>query len=157
MLGEALKRLDEIDVKLLKALTSDGRASYRELAKRLGISVATVAYRLARLQRGGIIKGFTAVLDHAALGYEITAVIGIVIREGKLLEVQKEIAKDPNVLAVYDVTGEIDSIVIARFRDRHELSQFVKRVLGMQYVERTATHIVLEVVKESLTTPLLIE
>jgi DNA-binding Lrp family transcriptional regulator len=152
-----LKKLDETDARLLNMLASNGRASYRELARALGMSVATVAYRLARLHRLGIIKGYTVVLDPAALGYEITAVIGIVIREGKLLEVQREIAKEPNVLAVYDVTGEIDSIVIARFKDRHELSQFVKRVLGMRYVERTSTHVVLEVVKESFTTPPLLE
>ncbi|MEM4590570.1 MAG: Lrp/AsnC family transcriptional regulator [Nitrososphaerota archaeon] len=143
-----MKKIDEIDLKLLHILCQHGRASYRELAKALSVSVATVAYRISRLQRQGLIKGFTAVLDYSKFGLDITAVIELVIREGRLLEVQKELANEPNVVAVYDVTGEVDSIVVAKFRDRQELSQFIKRVLRMPYVERTSTHIVLEVVKE---------
>lgn len=147
-----LKKVDEIDLKLLNILCQNGRASYRELAKNLGVSVATVAYRISRLQRQGLIKGFTAVIDFSKFGYDITAVIGLVIREGRLLEVQRELAREPNVVAVYDVTGEVDSIIVAKFKDRQELSQFVKRVLRMPYVERTSTHIVLETVKEDFNT-----
>jgi len=150
-------KFDEIDLKLLNILGRNARASYRELAKELGVSVATVSYRISRLQRNGFIKGFTVLLDYQKIGYDITAVIGLVIREGRLLEVQKELANEPNVVAVYDVTGEVDSIVIARFRDRHELSQFVKKVLKMPYVERTSTHVVLETVKEEFYSYRLIE
>ncbi|MCS7146407.1 MAG: Lrp/AsnC family transcriptional regulator [Nitrososphaerota archaeon] len=151
------KKIDEVDLKLLNILSQNGRASYRELAKSLGVSVATVAYRVSRLQREGLIKGFTALIDYEKFGYDITAVIGLVIREGRLLEVQRELAQEPNVVAVYDVTGEVDSIIVARFRDRQELSQFVKKVLRMPYVERTSTHVVLEVVKEDFFSPQLIQ
>ncbi len=155
-LCEVLKKVDEIDLKLINVLSRNGRASYRELAKSLGVSVATVAYRVARLQRNGLIKGFAAIVDYEKFGYDITAVIELVIREGRLLEVQRELAKEPNVVAVYDVTGEVDSIIVARFRDRQELSQFVKKVLRMPYVERTSTHVVLEVVKEDFFSPQLV-
>ncbi len=84
------------------------------------------------------------------MGYEITAIIKLVIKEGRLLEVQREIAAEKNVVAVYDVTGEVDSIVICRFKDRQEMSAFIKRILKMPYVERSSTHVVLEVVKEDL-------
>lgn len=150
------KKIDEIDAKLLKILGQNGRASYREMAKMLGVSVASVAYRVSRLQKQGLIRGFTVIVDYEKFGYDITAVIGLVIREGRLLEVQRELAKEPNVVAVYDVTGEVDSIIIGRFRDRQELSHFVKKVLRMPYVERTSTHIVLEVVKEDFFSPSLV-
>ncbi|MFQ6061177.1 MAG: Lrp/AsnC ligand binding domain-containing protein, partial [Thermoplasmata archaeon] len=74
--------------------------------------------------------------------------IGIRISKGKLLEVQKRIAKDKRVYGVYDVTGDWDSIVMARFRNRNELNNFIKKVLSMDFVERTYTQFVLNVVKE---------
>jgi DNA-binding Lrp family transcriptional regulator len=142
------EKIDEVDQKILVELIKNARISYRELAKKLGLSVATVAYRVAKLQKSGLIKGFTAVLNYEEMGYEITAIIKLVIKEGRLLEVQREIASEKNVIAVYDVTGEVDSIVICRFKDRQEMSAFIKRILKMPYVERSSTHVVLEVVKE---------
>lgn len=142
------EKLDEIDHKILAELIRNSRISYRELAKKLGLSVATVAYRVAKLQKSGLIKGFTTILNYEEMGYEITAIIKLVIKEGRLLEVQREIASEKNVIAVYDVTGEVDSIIICRFRDRQEMSAFIKRILKMPYVERSSTHVVLEVVKE---------
>lgn len=144
------EKLDEIDHKILAELIKNARVSYRELAKKLDLSVATVAYRVAKLQKSGLIKGFTTVLNYEEMGYEITAIIKLVIKEGRLLEVQREIAAEKNVIAVYDVTGEVDSIIICRFKDRQEMSAFIKRILKMPYVERSSTHVVLEVVKEDL-------
>ncbi len=141
-------KLDELDREIISELIRNARVSYRELAKKLGLSVATVAYRVSKLQKSGLIKGFTTILNYEELGYEITAIIKLVIKEGRLLEVQREIASEKNVVAVYDVTGEVDSIIICRFRDRHEMSAFIKKILKMPYVERSSTHVVLEVVKE---------
>lgn len=140
--------IDETDLKIIKELVRNSRLSFREIAKRLGISVGTVATRIARLEKEGVIRGYTALINHEKLGYNITAIIKLVIKEGRLLEVQKELAKERNVMAVYDVTGEVDSIIVARFSDRNEMSKFVKRILSMPYVDRTHTHVVLEVVKE---------
>ena len=64
------------------------------------------------------------------------------------MELEKEVAKLPQVLAVYDVTGLTDAIVIAKFRSREDLSKFTKVLLGMPFVERTNTHMVLTTVKE---------
>ncbi|MEM1518044.1 MAG: Lrp/AsnC family transcriptional regulator [Nitrososphaerota archaeon] len=144
------EKLDEVDHKILAELIKNARVSYRELAKKLGLSVATVAYRVTKLQKSGLIKGFTTLINYEEMGYEITAIIKLVIKEGRLLEVQREIAAEKNVVAVYDVTGEVDSIVICRFKDRQEMSAFIKRILKMPYVERSSTHVVLEVVKEDL-------
>jgi DNA-binding Lrp family transcriptional regulator len=75
-------------------------------------------------------------------------VVGVKIAHGKLLEAQQKIAKLARVFAVYDVTGDWDSIIIARFRDREELNDFVKDLLAMPHVERTGTQLVLNTVKE---------
>ncbi len=87
-------------------------------------------------------------MDFEKLGYELTAVTEILVSKGKLLEMEREIAKLPGVCAVYDVTGEIDGIVVAKFRDREEMSRFTKGLLTMPFVDRANTHVVLTTVKE---------
>ncbi len=146
--------LDELDLAIIRELIKDGRASYRSIAKKLGISVATVASRVMALEKDGIIKGYTALVDYEKLGYEITAIIELTISKGKLIEVQRQVAEKPNVSNVYDVTGESDSIIVARFKNREELNKFVKWLLSMPYVERTLTHLVLSIVKEDPRYPL---
>ena len=64
------------------------------------------------------------------------------------MEVQASIAKHPRVYAVYDITGEWDSLVLARFKDREEMDQFIKTVLSQRNIERTSTSLVLNNVKE---------
>jgi DNA-binding Lrp family transcriptional regulator len=140
--------LDEIDKKILAELLLDSKRSYRELAKAIGISAATVINHVQRLESAGVIKEYTVMLDFERLGFELTVVTEMTVNRGKLLETQGEIAKLPYVCAVYDVTGEIDSVVIAKFRNRRELSAFPKDLLSMPFVERTNTHVVLNTVKE---------
>ena len=139
---------DETDVKILKILTSDARLSSRQIAEQCKISVGTVLTRIKRMEKEGIIKGYAALLDHEKLGYELTVVSDITVSKGRLLEVETEIARLPNVCCVYDVTGLVDAIVIAKFKSREELSKFTKRLLALPYVERTNTHVVLTTVKE---------
>ena len=140
--------LDEIDRKLLRELLTDSKRSYRELASAIGVSAATVINHVQRLESAGVIKDYSARLDHERLGYELTVVTEIVVSKGKLLETDEEIAKIPNVCAVYDITGQTDAMVVAKFKSRNKLSDFTKALLAMPYVERTNTHVVLTTVKE---------
>ena len=68
--------------------------------------------------------------------------------KNKIIEVEKHISKLPNVCAVYDITGLTDMIIVVKFRNRKELSDFVKNDLSLPYIDRTNTHIVLITVKE---------
>jgi DNA-binding Lrp family transcriptional regulator len=140
--------LDETDVKILKALTLDARLSSRQIAKQCGVSIGTVLSRIKRMENEGIIRGYSALLDHEKLGYELTVVSEITVSKGRLLEVENEIARLPNVCCVYDVTGLIDAIIVAKFKNREELGKFTKRLLAIPYVERTNTHVVLTSIKE---------
>ena len=140
--------LDEIDRKLLRELLTDSKRSYRELASTIGVSAATVINHVQRLESAGVIKDYSARLDHERLGYELTVVTEIVVSKGKLLETEEAIAKIPNVCAVYDITGQTDAMVVAKFKSRNTLSDFTKALLAMPYVERTNTHVVLTTMKE---------
>ncbi|MEM2439964.1 MAG: Lrp/AsnC family transcriptional regulator [Candidatus Bathyarchaeia archaeon] len=140
--------LDDVDLKILRALALDARASSRQLAKQCGVSTSTVLSRVKKLEESNVIKGYTALVDHEKLGYELTVVVELTVSKGRLLEVENEVAKLPNVCCVYDVTGLIDAMIIAKFKNREELSKFAKRLLAMPYVERTNTHVVLTTIKE---------
>ena len=140
--------LDETDVKILKALTLDARLSSRQIAKQCGVSIGTVLSRIKRMENEGIIRGYSALLDQEKLGYELTVVSEITVSKGRLLEVENEIARLPNVCCVYDVTGLIDAVIIAKFKNREELGKFTKRLLTIPFVERTNTHVVLTTIKE---------
>ena len=140
--------LDETDVKILKALTVDARLSSRQIAKQCEISIGTALSRIKRMESEGIIKGYTALLDQEKLGYELTVVTEITVSKGRLLEIENEIARLPNVCCVYDLTGLADAAIIAKFKSREHLSKFTKHLLSLPYVERTNTHVVLTTVKE---------
>jgi len=143
-----MMRLDETDAKILKALTLNARLSSRQIAKRCGVSIGTVLSRIKKMEKEGIIEGYSALLDHEKLGYELTVVSEITVSKGRLLEMENEIARLQNVCCVYDVTGLIDAVIIAKFKNREELGKFTKRLLALPYVERTNTHVVLTTIKE---------
>jgi DNA-binding Lrp family transcriptional regulator len=140
--------LDETNVKVLKALTEDARLSSRQIAKQCEISIGTALSRIKKMEEEGVIKGYTALLDQEKLGYELTVVTEITVSKGRLLEMENEIARIPNVCCVYDLTGLSDAAIIAKFKNREELSKFTKRLLSLPYVERTNTHVVLTTIKE---------
>jgi DNA-binding Lrp family transcriptional regulator len=124
------------------------------MARELRTSTTTVASRVSSLEKAGIIRGYSASVNFEALGYDLTAVIEIVVSKGKLFQMEGEIAKLPGVCAVYDVTGEIDGIVIAKFKRLEDLGRFTKGLLGMPFVERANTHVVLTTVREDFRVPL---
>jgi len=140
--------MDELDQKIIKQLNEDARQSYREIARDLNVSLSTISARIKKMEEEDIIERYIPVINHEKVGYTITAIINIKISHGKLMEVQEKISKDPHISAVYDITGEWDSIIIAHFKDRRDLNGFIKGVLTMQDVERTNTQIVLNIVKE---------
>ena len=140
--------LDEIDIRILKKLVSDARLSYRSIAEQIGVSPPTVLARVEKLEKSKIIKSYSALFDHEKLGYDLTAIIEVIAIKNKIVEVEKVLSKYENVCAIYDITGLTDMIIIAKFRNRKELSNFVKKELSIPYVQRTNTHLVFLTVKE---------
>lgn len=140
--------IDTIDRKLLVELLKDSRVSLRKLAEEMNVSPATLHNRLFRLVQEGVIKGFTALIDYAKLGYTLTSIIMAKVDGKHLVEFEREVANLDNVIAVYDIVGEYDVAVIAKFRSVEDLDNFLKSLLKNPKVERTHTSIVLNVVKE---------
>lgn len=139
---------DELDQKIIRELNRNARQSFREIAKAVGASVTAVISRIKKFEDGKVIKGYIPVVDQEYFGLNLIAIIALRISQGKLLEIQEQIAEDGRVMAVYDITGEWDSLVIAYFKDRQDLNDFIKALLSQKNVDRSVTHIVLNVVKE---------
>lgn len=140
--------VDELDKKIIRVLNRNARKSFREIARMVDTSVTGVIHRIKKFEDSGVIKGYIPLVDSEYFGLNLIAMIALRISQGKLLEVQKKIAKDSRAVAIYDITGEWDSLIIGYFKDRKDLNIFIKNVLSMKYVDRTVTHIVLNVVKE---------
>ena len=140
--------MEELELKIIRALNQNSRKSFREIAKEIGTSAPVVINKVKRLEEEGDIKGYIPVLDAEYFGFTLMAVVALRISHGKLIEAQEKIAEDPRVLAIYDVTGDWDSIMIAHFKGREDLNKFIKMILAQKYVDRTVTHIVLNVVKD---------
>jgi DNA-binding Lrp family transcriptional regulator len=139
---------DELAAKIVRAMNENARKSFREIAREVGTSVTAVINKVKRLQSSGAIKGYIPVVDPAHFGIGLVAIIAIRISKGKLLETQHKISSDRRVAAVYDITGEWDSLVVGYFRGRDDLNDFVKGVLALPNVDRTVTHLVLNIVKD---------
>jgi len=141
-------RMDKLDNAIIKSLNENGRKSLRTVSKELKVSLSTIANRLKRMENIGIIERFVPVINYEKIGFDLTAVINLKITHGKLIETQKIISKDKHVSAIYDITGDWDSLIIAHFKDRTDLNRFIKKVLSMEYIERTNTQVALNIVKD---------
>ncbi len=142
------QRLDSIDIQILRMLQEDSRTSYRKIADALGIAVGTVYNRIKRLEDEEIFKAYTVIVDPTKISYDLTAVILVQAGGPHLAEVEKEIAQSDSTICVYDITGDFDIAVIARFKNRAMLNSFIKEILKMPHVTRTVTNVTLNVVKE---------
>ena len=140
--------LDATDRTILAALLEDARISQRGLAKRVGVAQGTITNRLRRLEEMGVIKGYTVLLDAESIGWTMTVITGVRIQKGTMIDVQQQSAADPRVFAVYDVTGDYDSMVLARVQGRKDLDDLTKTVFTMEGVQRSITQVVLNTVKE---------
>ncbi|MFX1366031.1 MAG: Lrp/AsnC family transcriptional regulator [Promethearchaeota archaeon] len=151
-------KLSELEIEILKKLSTDGRLSLRQLAKALGNrSPVTIKNHLENLEDKGIIINYGAKINLEKLGYEVVAIIEVTISKGQMFEVEEKIAQNPNVFGVYDITGTYDALILTRFKTREELSKMIKEIHKSPNVERTNTHFVLNTIKESSSFVNLIE
>lgn len=140
--------VDATSQKVLEEYLTDSRQSFREVARKIGVSSGTVASRVKHMEENGIIKKYTTLLDYEKLGYELTAVTEIIVSDGMMIEVGEKISEIRQTVGVYNVTGDSDILVIAKFKSRQDLSDFTKTILKMAHVVRTKTHVVLNTLKE---------
>ena len=139
---------DEKDMRILQHLTADARISARKMAQRIGISTVTVLSKIRKMESAGIIDRYTVVVNHEKIGYAMTAILEFVIKKDGFDDAVGRIAERVNVCWAYYVTGSTDVMIIAKFKSRSELTEFIKDMNRIPNVETIVTHVVLNRVKE---------
>jgi len=135
--------IDQLDARLIRAVAESPRAGVMELARQLGVARGTVQARLEKLQRRGIVTGFSPDVDLAAMGYEVLAFVTLEIAQGRLSDVVEHLAGIPEVLEVHATTGPGDLHARVVARTNSHLQQVINLMLGVQGIMRTTTQIAL--------------
>ena len=120
--------LDEIDYKILETLRRDARTPFTEVGRDLGISDATVHFRVNKMIDGGIIKRYTTVVDEEATGRKVRGFALINVNPGSLEEVANQLVENEWVSAVYEIHGPNDLIVKVEAGDLDEMRDLVLKV-----------------------------
>jgi Lrp/AsnC family leucine-responsive transcriptional regulator len=139
-------RLDEVDLKVLKELVRDPRVSQRALARAIGMSAPAVADRIARLEAAGVIKGYRAELDWAALGHPMTVVVDVLSdRSSTQLALAKKLADFPEIERIDVLTGGKDLQIRFHVRDQDHLNEvlFDRLMKASPEILRTETQLAL--------------
>lgn len=148
------KIIDDIDKRILNILQEDSRQSLKSIAEKLGKPVSTIHERIRRLLEKGVLRKYTVLIDYEKLGYTVKALVLMNVDGKHIIDVERYISQHPNVLTVYDITGEFDVAVIAVFKEIRELDNFIKWILQNPYVKQTRTSIVFRTIKENIHLPL---
>ncbi len=146
--------LDDIDRKILTILQKNSRTPLREISKEVGLAESTVYERIKKLKEHGVIKKFTVILDPDALGFTLLAFILIKSKAGKYSHVASELKKYPQIVEIYETTGDYDMLVKIRTRNSEELNEFLDTIGEIEGVVATHTMVVLKVHKETTELPL---
>jgi Lrp/AsnC family transcriptional regulator, regulator for asnA, asnC and gidA len=135
-------KLDAKDKKLLNILQENGRAPYSQLADEIGLSEATVRYRIKKLMDAGVIKNFTVLLDPKKIGYSTTGILMVKISPDFFEEASKQISVLNETHHVFQNTGEYDIVAVVQAHGLEHLSDLKKRVemiKGVKDVSLSAT------------------
>jgi len=136
--------MDDVDRKILALLGEDARRSYGDIGERVALSAPAVKRRVDRLRGSGALRGFTTVVDQAALGASTEALVELFYAPGTLLdEVAATLAGVPEVVEAWSVTGEADAIARVRTRDNADLERLIMDPQRDGHVVRTRSQVVM--------------
>jgi DNA-binding Lrp family transcriptional regulator len=136
--------MDATDRKILALLQEDGRRTFGDIAAHVRLSAPSVKRRVDRLRAQGALEGFTAIVDHGALGWHTEALVELFCRPGTTLdEVAATLREHSEVVEAWSVTGEADAIARVRTEDNRDLERLIIDLQRDGRVERTRSQIVM--------------
>ncbi len=147
--------VDQIDRRILELLSANGRLSYAELARQIGLSGPAVHERVGKLEAAGIIRAYRAQLDPEAVGLGVTAFIGVVLAsDTEIDDVVAAMAEQPEIESCYFLAGAESFLLQARVPTIAELEQLIVRLNRTPGVASTRTTIALSTKWEHRPHPL---
>jgi len=149
-----LRTLTRMDRHILRLLQSDGRISYAELARQVGLSTTPCKERVKRLEREGVIRGYQAVLEPESLDAALVVFVQIRLSRTSqelFAEFKRSASALPEVQECYLVTGDFDYLIKARVADMVAYRRFLgEKLLTLAGVQESTSYVVMEQVKETL-------
>jgi DNA-binding Lrp family transcriptional regulator len=141
--------MDAIDSQIIALMRENSRRSFQDIGKQVSLSAPAVKRRVDRLESAGVISGYTAVVDPAAMGWGTHAFVALFC-EGRMSagEVRDSVEHHPEVVAAYTVAGEASAILHVRAEDTAHLEAALERIRDAPGVVRTQTQVVLSTLFE---------
>jgi len=137
---------DFTDKKILAALLSKGRSTFAELAAQVGLTAPTVHDRVKKLERSGIIEGYTAIINPASLGYDITAIVSVTTDAAlPSQEYESRLSAISEIQQCYSVAGDETYVVLVLTRTPKTLERVLQRVKAIPGTKSTRASVVLSV------------
>jgi Lrp/AsnC family leucine-responsive transcriptional regulator len=147
-----INSLDQIDLKILHILQLDGRRRLADIAEQVDLSAPAVMERVKKLESGGIIRGYQALLDSKKVGKDITAFIGVSIGNQRDMDkFARQMMKYSDVLECHHVTGDESFILKVKSANTGSLEKLLGEIRSVEGVTRTVTRVVLSTAKEGQT------
>lgn len=143
-MGTGSASIDETDSRILEVLTADGRATLSEIGAAVGLSAPAVKRRIDRLEATGIIRGYTAVVDHARLGYELEAFAELrFLGTAPVGSIESLVDDIPEIQVIFTIAGDPDAVAWIKARDVPDLTRVIDEIRRTGKVTGTKTLIVL--------------
>jgi Lrp/AsnC family leucine-responsive transcriptional regulator len=143
--------LDNVDRHILSLLQENCKLPLARIGERVGLSAPSVAERIDKLEKSGVIRGYTAVLDARRLGKDITAFIGVFIEHPKAISsFEKAIDRFEDVQECHHVTGQHTMLLKVKADNTSALEKLIRKIRLIEGVARTETSVVLSTYTEGL-------
>lgn len=138
--------IDQLDKQIINLLLQEARTPYATLAKKAGVSTATIHVRLEKLRRQGIVRGTRLRVDRIGLGFDVLAFIGIILKNaGDYQIVREKLERLPQVLEAYYTTGTFNLFTKVMLTSISDLQRFLfEKIQSIEAVQSTETIIALE-------------
>lgn len=152
-MSKSLSQLDKLDVAILNALSTDGRMSMTELARRVGLTKTPVQARVKRLEDARIIQGYRAMLSPIRLGLDHVTFVEIRLsdtREAALQAFNRAARAVPEIEECHMIAGGFDYLMKVRTRDIGNYRRVMaEKITTLPYVASTSTYVAMETIKET--------
>jgi len=147
-------KLDDIDKQILIELQHSGRESASHIAERINVSVPTITERIRKLEDGGVILGFQAIVDPVELGLDVSAIITVISGSSQYYkEVTIEAKKTSEVVQCFSTTGNGSHTLLVTTKNSNTLEELLRKIQSWPGVTRTETQIILSSYKNGIIIP----
>ncbi len=141
--------MDKIDIRILECLTEDARMNASQISANVNLSVSAVIERMKKLEAGGLIRGYTAIIDERIAGYDVQAMISLRLEHPKYNKpFAQAMQEHPCVMECFYITGDFDYVARVSTGSTEELTKVLNDIKEMPGVSLTRTYVVLDSIKQ---------